>query len=394
MIKRLSIQSFKSIESVELELGQVNVFIGANGSGKSNLLEAVGVLAAAAFGRVDSESLVRRGVRPGGFFAPLFQDCALDAETSLTADGKDAGYSTSLASPPTGREVGWEFRREVWTEKGIELLNRHATGQLASGDPQAGLAALRLAETDVKGAGAVFLKTLAGYNIYAPDTQILRGLMPDPQVREPVGLLGGRLAEAMGELQQNPETIHKIADHIDTAIPWFAGFALMKFGTASTEKQNFPTQKPSLAFMDKFFRTDGNHLRLLAAAEVNEGLLYVLFLAVLCLHASAPRFLAIDNGDHSLNPLLAKRVINAMCEWILKAPEPRQILMTTHNPLVLDGLQLQDDRVRLFTVDRDNLGKTQVRRFTISDKHRDMAKKGWTLSRMWVNKLIGGMPDV
>jgi AAA15 family ATPase/GTPase len=27
-----------------LELGRINVFVGANGSGKSNLLEAVGIL--------------------------------------------------------------------------------------------------------------------------------------------------------------------------------------------------------------------------------------------------------------------------------------------------------------------------------------------------------------
>jgi len=65
MITKLTVESFKSLESVEVHLGRVNVFIGANGSGKSNLLEALGVLGAAAFGRVDDESLLRRGVRPG-----------------------------------------------------------------------------------------------------------------------------------------------------------------------------------------------------------------------------------------------------------------------------------------------------------------------------------------
>src|SRR5437867_1861881 len=65
MIKKLTVESFKSLEYAEVELGQVNVFIGANGSGKSNLIEALGVLGAAASGRVDDESLLRRGVRPG-----------------------------------------------------------------------------------------------------------------------------------------------------------------------------------------------------------------------------------------------------------------------------------------------------------------------------------------
>ena len=64
MLSKISIQGFKSIHDIQdLELGLVNVFIGANGSGKTNLLEAVGMLSAAASGRVDSESLSRRGVR-------------------------------------------------------------------------------------------------------------------------------------------------------------------------------------------------------------------------------------------------------------------------------------------------------------------------------------------
>src|SRR5437773_2303159 len=108
MITKLKIECFKSIESAELELGNINVFIGANGSGKSNLLEALGVLAAAAFGRVDPESLVRRGCRPGGFYRPLFRGSSPDAETSASAGGTDLSYCVGLASPPAERAAGWE----------------------------------------------------------------------------------------------------------------------------------------------------------------------------------------------------------------------------------------------------------------------------------------------
>ena len=66
MLTSIGIKGFKSIHNIpSLELGQVNVFIGANGSGKSNLLEAVGMLSAAADGRVDADHLLRRGVRHG-----------------------------------------------------------------------------------------------------------------------------------------------------------------------------------------------------------------------------------------------------------------------------------------------------------------------------------------
>src|SRR4051794_30750205 len=65
MIRHFSISGFKSLQEAELDLGAVNVFIGANGSGKSNLLEALGVMGAAAFRSVEPEALRYRGVRPG-----------------------------------------------------------------------------------------------------------------------------------------------------------------------------------------------------------------------------------------------------------------------------------------------------------------------------------------
>lgn len=44
MITRIVIENFKSLRKVDLSLGQVNLFIGANASGKSNFLEALRVL--------------------------------------------------------------------------------------------------------------------------------------------------------------------------------------------------------------------------------------------------------------------------------------------------------------------------------------------------------------
>jgi len=43
-ISRLHIQGFRSLRDVTLEFGRVNVLIGANGSGKSNLLSFLRLL--------------------------------------------------------------------------------------------------------------------------------------------------------------------------------------------------------------------------------------------------------------------------------------------------------------------------------------------------------------
>ena len=63
MLDTFSVRTFKSLDDVAVDLGIVNVFVGANGSGKTNLLEALGVLSAAANGKVDDQALLARGVR-------------------------------------------------------------------------------------------------------------------------------------------------------------------------------------------------------------------------------------------------------------------------------------------------------------------------------------------
>ncbi len=63
LITRIEIFNYKSIESMELELGRFTVLIGANGSGKSNILEAVAMLGASKGNDLDVDGLMSRGVR-------------------------------------------------------------------------------------------------------------------------------------------------------------------------------------------------------------------------------------------------------------------------------------------------------------------------------------------
>ena len=63
MIEFVSIKNFKSITTLPLELGNVNVFIGANGSGKSNILEAIGMVAAERSSFIEVNNMIQKGVR-------------------------------------------------------------------------------------------------------------------------------------------------------------------------------------------------------------------------------------------------------------------------------------------------------------------------------------------
>src|SRR6266516_4258541 len=117
MLKSVKVESFKSLENVEAELGLINVFIGANGSGKSNLLEAVGVLGAAAFGRVDDESLLRRGVRPGvpQLYKSSFPHKEAEKRSHIFfgARNRGAAYEVALWNPISDPKPAWRYKTEV-----------------------------------------------------------------------------------------------------------------------------------------------------------------------------------------------------------------------------------------------------------------------------------------
>ena len=395
MIENLSVRTFKSLEDVTVDLGLVNVFIGANGSGKSNLLEALGILSAAADGKVDDQSLLSRGVRPG---VPALYKAAFPARRGkrvpphlyFGASGAQASYEVSLHNPLNGPAPAWRFKTEKWEDENQKLVG-HSPRSTES-NPERGLAALKAVEV-AQGAALDLLRLLQDYVIFSPTTPVLRGVAPETQPRNPVGLSGGNLAQAILELlKQRRQNDHskRICRDVLGLVDWAKSFG----ATSSSRLPLSPAaaaSKTVIRFGDRFMSKDRN---VLSGYDASEGALYALFLAVISGHEACPALCAVDNADHGLNPRLARSLMKHMCQWYLHASKPRQILLTTHNPLVLDGLPLQDDRVRLFTVSRTSSGRTSVRRVIVNKDLLKRAEQGWTLSRLWVMGHLGGVPDV
>ena len=147
MIDKLQFKWFKSIETVEFEPGSVNVLIGANGSGKSNLLEAIGVLSAAVSGRVDDEALLRRGVRPGvpALFKCSFPDIKGPLNIHFGAWRQSASYEVSLFNPIKDSAQAWRYHTENLQKDSYRILGR-SHRRKEKHNPEAGLAALKMVE--------------------------------------------------------------------------------------------------------------------------------------------------------------------------------------------------------------------------------------------------------
>ena len=101
----------------------------------------------------------------------------------------------------------------------------------------------------------------------------------------------------------------------------------------------------------------------------------------------------VDNLDQALNPRLITRLTGKLSGWLKSAGVDRQLLFTAHNPAVLDGLDLTDDEVRLFAVERNSSGHTCVRRIMLSENLRTLHEQ-YPLSRLWLMGNLGAVPSV
>jgi hypothetical protein len=148
-----------------------------------------------------------------------------------------------------------------------------------------------------------------------------------------------------------------------------------------------PTSRFVVEFRDKYMAKKRN---ILSGYDASEGALYILFMLVLAAHG--PRVFAVDNFDQALNPRTARALTRFFANHVLETG--KQAFLTTHNPLVLDGLDLGDSRVRLFAVSRDRHGHARVRPVPVRDFPRLKEKHGeFAVSRLWVEGRLGGMPD-
>jgi energy-coupling factor transporter ATP-binding protein EcfA2 len=134
MIHHVRIENFKSVEKLTLELGRVNVFIGENGSGKSNVLEAIAFATAAAQDKLDNEFLAARGIRvtEPRFMRAAFEEGAqegirvalrVDAEPEVVCDLRSE-------ETPTPRWVN--ERADADSIKRKLILQIEETGQRAA----------------------------------------------------------------------------------------------------------------------------------------------------------------------------------------------------------------------------------------------------------------------
>lgn len=393
MIREVHIGGFKSVPEMKIQLGKLNVLIGANGAGKSNILEAIGVLGAAANGKVDDASLLSRGVRAGlpRLYKTSFRGQKTPVHIHLGARGSEGEeFRVSLLNPLSNPEPAWNFKTEFLSDETGKIIVSEGVRSKRNVPPSSGLAALQVLSLPTKNRAAALSRRLQEYSIYTPTTTFLRGMQADPQTRAPLGLSGGRLAEAIEEFKKRDTSrqgarVKQILELVD----WVSDVDVAT-NVSTLLSPSVSRTRTLLKFTDKFMQDNRNTL---TAYDASEGALYVLFVALLALSEQAPKFLAVDNLDQALNPRLAKSLVSALSKWLLDSKDNRQWIVTTHNPAILDGLDLEQDETKLFAVERNNLGHTGISQIELTQSLVGLLRD-YPLSRLWLMGNLGAVPNV
>ncbi|HLX62621.1 MAG TPA: AAA family ATPase [Planctomycetota bacterium] len=381
MISSIHIQNFKSIESLLLKPGRVTVLIGENGSGKSNILEAIAFGAASSAGKLESDFyLFNRGIRVTdyGWIKSGFR-CANSGPTDSTiklifgSEEKQVYFcNLEISNPLTSNdsprfEIHDTFRlKESMVAAANRIEAQYPNIKTDIRDENY----LRALELEVNKRKEDVLKLgIMDFLIFAPENTVLRNPPPESAVK-PLGSKG----EGIFNLLQSfgKKEIAELNDRLQL-FGWFDSFLAPSSADVAAAR---------IQIRDRWLP------QIFDQRSANEGFLFVLFYLTLLISKRTPKFFSIDNIDTSLNPKLCSELMKQIVELAKKYD--KQVICTTHNPCILDGLNLKDDEQRLLAVKRDSEGRTVVHRV-----HAPKPQPGESPVRMsvaFIEGYIGGLP--
>ncbi len=338
-IRRLVLERFRSIPSACIAFDNLTIFVGRNGSGKSNLISAFSFLADAmraplrtVFDRAGGLSAVRN--RSSGRGHPPKLGMRVDLATGHYDKG-NTFYAFEIKSRPNH---GFSVSREqcvVLNGESSFWFDRHGTRFRSNVEGLAGPpiddASLIL---PVIGSFKPFWRVwdvLSGLRVYAINPGELRKMQePDP------GFVlkrdGGNTTSVLREIEKrSPETFALIADVLETIVPNLDSVAVKTYGKSLGLQftQRWGTDKTKRLKFEAFNMSDGT-LRALG------------ILAALFQHAG-PALIAVEEPEATIHPGALESILDAL----QAVSERTQVVITTHSPELLDAKWITDRHLRM-----------------------------------------------
>ncbi len=370
VLDRISIKGFKSIRSAELEIRPINVLIGANGSGKSNLLEAMAFMQAIRAGNLQgyvgraggADRLLHFGAKTTdemAFRARFSNEGICEYRLNLTPTDTDTLYPNSEALVFWDKEIyPDEPRKKVISGKGGEAgVSKASAGResLAGKHVRRSIDSWRVYHFHDTGPHSPMKKTAA-----LNDNRYLR---PD----------GSNLAAVLYLLREKHEWDYGfIRQTVQLAAPFFDDFALEPQGpNGDTIRLKWKHVGDDDCF---------------DVSALSDGTLRFIALVTLMLQPkeNLPSVILLDEPELGMHPAELD-LFESMVSYVSKGIAGAQVILATQSARLLDQFETEDvvvaDRVK---------GATE---FSCLDaKKLEVWRERYSLGELWEKNDLGGGP--
>lgn len=360
-LETLSVRGFLSIRDQTLNLARLNVLIGANGSGKSNLFQVFHLLQHIVSGRLQ----LYAGIK-GGPSRLLYQGTrpATALEIGLTVrDGPLVdGYALRLV-PADGDTL--VFDQETITFRNTQESSVPVGKALGSGHAES-----RLREAD--GRFSRWLRSeLERIHIHGfRDTGPMSPLRQACHIEDNRDLRddGGNLGAVLYFLERkHPSSFGRIERAVRSVAPFFAGFSLQ------------PARlDPDVIQLEWKEIHDDRHF---GVADLPDGLLRFICLATVLNQPKPPPLLILDEPELGLHPA----AITYLAALLETRTQACQILAATQSVTLVNQLEPND----VWGVDRHD-GESTFK--PLADENLDPWLGTYALGDIWEKNVIGGRP--
>ncbi|MBI3822906.1 MAG: AAA family ATPase [Planctomycetes bacterium] len=364
-LRRVQLKGFKSIKEMSLELRPLNVLIGENGAGKSNLVAFFKMLQEIGWGRLQQHVITsghaKSILRLGPKVTPQ-----IDARLEFKLDNGEAAYGFTLAHA-AGDAL-------VFTREELSFLSQTATDPTVDITYGPGPETRIIQESDSNGRARMFQQILNRCRVYHfHDTSATARVRQSCYVQDNSSILsdGGNLAAVLLYNQNyNVTSFRRIESTIRQISPFFHGFAL-RSGPAGTE-----------IFLN--WRETGSD-EVFGPHQLSDGTLRAICLVTLLMQPEDgrwPDLIVIDEPELGLHPY----ALNIVASLLKKVSHHTQVIVSTQSISLVDHFDPED----VIVVNREGNGPSQFSR--LEPQQLETWLDEYSLGEIWEKNVIGGGP--